>query len=404
MKKTRIKAIKVSQPLGNFFIISIKARILKDISFSEPLTYLSDDGRMKGNQRQINTKRLKEIGKYIDTAEMTFHNSIILSVNNKPDGSIIEEKENRWELIEENGDYIIEFNEDVMAASIIDGQHRMKGFEYIQNESRLEMDLLCSVFFDLPNPYQAYLFATINGNQKRVDKSLALEQFGYYIENEKKEAWTPEKLAANIARELNFEKKSPLFSSIKLAPIYDNEDFAKLNKSNWFISTSAIMEGVLSLITSNYKRDRIEMMNKKMFSGRDRKMVENYNDSSPLRQEFLNYKDEVIKNIVFTFFHSINDKIWSKVDNSNSYLKKTIGVQALFDLLKEHLKNNRTFDPKIIESISKVDFSDNYFQASGIGKTRIRNVIFILNNFRTIEDVKSESDKHEILRLIKSQQ
>jgi DNA phosphorothioation-associated DGQHR protein 1 len=402
MKKTRIKAIKVSQPLGNFFIISIKARILKDISFSEPLTYLSDDGRMKGNQRQINTKRLKEIGKYIDTAEMTFPNSIILSVNNKPDGSIIEEKENRWELIEENGDYIIEFNEDVMAASIIDGQHRMKGFEYIQNESRLEMDLLCSVFFDLPNPYQAYLFATINGNQKRVDKSLALEQFGYYIENEKKEAWTPEKLAANIARELNFEKKSPLFSSIKLAPIYDNEDFAKLNKSNWFISTSAIMEGVLSLITSNYKRDRIEMMNKKMFSGRDRKMVENYNDSSPLRQEFLNYKDEVIKNIVFTFFHSINDMIWSKVDNSNSYLKKTIGVQALFDLLKEHLKNNRTFDPKIIESISKVDFSDNYFQASGIGKTRIRNVIFILNNFRTIEDVKSESDKHEILRLIKS--
>jgi hypothetical protein len=75
-----------------------------------------------------------------------------------------------------------------MAASIIDCQHRMKGFEYIENESRLEMDLLCSVFFDLPNPYQAYLFATINGNQKRVDKSLALEQFGYYIENEKKEA------------------------------------------------------------------------------------------------------------------------------------------------------------------------------------------------------------------------
>lgn len=400
MNKTRIRAIKVSQPLGDFFVISIKARVLKDISFSEPLTYLSDDGRMKGNQRQINTKRLNEIGKYIDTAEMTFPNSIILSVNNKPDGSIIEEKENRWELIEENGDYIIEFREDIKAASIIDGQHRMKGFDYIKNESRLEMDLLCSVFFDLPNPYQAYLFATINGNQKRVDKSLALEQFGYYIENEKKEAWTPEKLAANIARELNFEKNSPLFSSIKLAPIYDNEEFAKLNKSNWFISTSAIMEGILSLLTSNYKRDRIEMMNKKMFSGRDRKMVESYNDSSPLREEFLNYKDEAIKNIIFSFFKSINDLIWSKVDNSNSYLKKTIGIQALFDLLKEHLKVNKTFDPIIIERISKIDFSDNYFQASGIGKTRIRNVIFILNNFKTLENIKQDSDKSEIMRLI----
>ncbi|WP_103191865.1 DGQHR domain-containing protein [Formosa algae] len=167
MKKTRIKALKVSQPLGDFFVISIKARILKNISFSEPLTYLSDDGKMKGNQRQINTKRLSEIGKYIDTAEMTFPNSIILSVNNQPDGSIIEEKESRWELIEENGDYIIEFNEDVMAASIIDGQHRMKGFEYIQNESRLEMDLLCSVFFDLPNPYQAYHFCYYKWKSKK---------------------------------------------------------------------------------------------------------------------------------------------------------------------------------------------------------------------------------------------
>ncbi|WP_253256121.1 ParB N-terminal domain-containing protein [Formosa algae] len=227
-----------------------------------------------------------------------------------------------------------------------------------------------------------------------------MEQFGYYIDNEKKEAWTPEKLAANITRELNFEKNSPLFSSIKLAPIYDNEEFAKLNKSNWFISTSAIMEGILSLLTSNYKRDRIEMMNKKMFSGRDRKMVESYNDSSPLREEFLNYKDEAIKNIVFSFFQSINDLIWSKVDNSNSYLKKTIGIQALFDLLKEHLKVNKTFAPIIIERISKIDFSDNYFQASGIGKTRIRNVIFILNNFKTLEDIKQESDKTEIMRLI----
>jgi hypothetical protein len=164
------------------------------------------------------------------------------------------------------------------------------------------------------------------------------------------------------------------------------------------------MEGVLSLISSNYKRDRIEMMNKKMFSGRDRKMVENYNDLSPLRQEFLNYKDEVIKNIVFPFFHSINDMVWSKVDNSNSYLKKTKGVQALFDLLKEHLKNNTTFVPKIIERISKINFSDNYFQASGIGKTRIRNVIFILNKFKSIEDIKSDSDKEEILRLINNRQ
>lgn len=400
MKKIKLRALKVSQPLGDFFVISIKASILKKISFSEPLTYLSEDGTLKGNQRPINEKRLSEIGKYIDTAEMTFPNSIILSVNNNEDGTIIQETDNRWELKKENDEYFLEFPENMKSASIIDGQHRLNGFDYIKDESRLDMELLCSIFFDLPNPYQAYLFATINGNQKKVDKSLALEQFGYFIEKEEKESWTPEKLAANIVRKLNFDKTSPLYSLIKLAPIYDNEDFIQLNKSNWLISTSAMIEGILSLFTSNYKRDRIEMMNKKIFYGRDRKMLKNLKDSSPLRDEFLNYKDDYIENIVSTFFRVVNDKIWLKTNN-NSYLKKTIGIQVLFDVLKESLKKNKKFDSNIIDSICHVDFSDNYFQASGIGKTRMRNVIFILNKLKSIEQIENENDKREILRLIK---
>jgi DNA phosphorothioation-associated DGQHR protein 1 len=400
MEKIKLRALKVSQPLGDFFVISVKASILKKISFSEPLTYLTEDGVLKGNQRPINEKRLNEIGKYIDTAEMTFPNSIILSVNNNEDGSIIENTENRWELIKENNEYFLEFPQNIKSASIIDGQHRLKGFDYIKDESRLDMELLCSIFFDLPNPYQAYLFATINGNQKKVDKSLALEQFGYFIENEDKESWTPEKLAANIARKLNFDKASPLYSLIKLAPIYNNDDFIQLNKSNWLISTSAMIEGILSLFTSNYKRDRIEMMNKKIFYGRDRKMLKNLKDASPLRDEFLNYKDDYIENVISTFFRIVYEKIWLKVDN-NSYLKKTIGIQVLFDLLKESLKKNKELNSNIIDSISYVDFSDNYFQASGIGKTRMRNVIFILNKLKSIEQIENESDKREILRLIK---
>lgn len=400
MEKIKLRALKVSQPLGDFFVISVKASILKRISFSEPLTYMSEEGHLKGSQRPINLKRLREIGKYIDTAEMTFPNSIILSVNNNEDGSIIQDTNNRWELINENGEYFLEFPKNIKSASIIDGQHRLNGFDYIKDESRLDMELLCSIFFDLPNPYQAYLFATINGNQKKVDKSLALEQFGYFIEKEEKESWTPEKLAANIVRKLNFEKTSPLYSLIKLAPIYNNEDFIELNKSNWLISTSAMIEGILSLITSNYKRDRIEMMNKKIFYGRNRKMLKNLKDSSPLREEFLDYKDDVIENVVFTFFRIVNEKIWSNTGDK-SYLKKTIGIQVLFDLLRESLKNNKEVNSDIIDAISHVDFSDNYFQASGIGKTRMRNVVFILNKLKSIEQIENENDRREILRLIK---
>ncbi|WP_294248548.1 DGQHR domain-containing protein [uncultured Chryseobacterium sp.] len=399
MEKIRLRALKISQPLGDFFVISLKASILKKISFSEPLTYLSEDGTLKGNQRPINEKRLSEIGKYIDTAEMTFPNSIILSVNNNEDGTIIQETDNRWELKKDDDEYFVEFPKNIKSASIIDGQHRLNGFDYIKNKSRLDMELLCSIFFDLPNPYQAYLFATINGNQKKVDKSLALEQFGYFIEKEEKESWTPEKLAANIARKLNFDITSPLYSLIKLAPIYDNEDFVQINKSNWLISTSAMIEGILSLFTSNYKRDRIEMMNKKIFYGRDRKMLKNLKDTSPLRNEFLNYKDDYIEKVISNFFRIISDKIWLKTNN-NSYLKKTIGIQVLFDLLRESLKQNKELNADIIDSISEVDFANNYFQASGIGKTRMRNVIFILTKLKSIEQIENENDKREILRLI----
>jgi hypothetical protein len=41
------------------------------------------------------------------------------------------------------------------------------------------MQLICSIFFELPKPYQAQLFATINSTQKPVDKSLTYELFGY---------------------------------------------------------------------------------------------------------------------------------------------------------------------------------------------------------------------------------
>jgi hypothetical protein len=45
-------------------------------------------------------------------------------------------------------------------------------------------------------------------------------------------------------------------------------------------------------------------------------------------------------------------------------------------------------------------FSDNYFQASGIGKTRIRNVILIANNYKSIVEIKKTSDQEEIKRIL----
>lgn len=61
---------------------------------------------------------------------------------------------------------------------------------------------------DLPLAYQAYLFATININQRKVDKSLAYEQFGYNLDDEEPESWAPDKLAVFFTRRLNLNPES----------------------------------------------------------------------------------------------------------------------------------------------------------------------------------------------------
>ena len=174
-----ISAIKVTQPLGEFYIANIKARDLLKVSTSSVLRY-DKDGTLKGNQRPLKSDRLKAIANFIRSEEMCFPTSIIVAANIDGSGEILEDEDRRWKIERINNDvYQLDIpNQDNISSLIIDGQHRLKSFDLTSDEFK-DIELVCSIFFDLPMPYQAYLFATINGNQKRVDKSLALELFGF---------------------------------------------------------------------------------------------------------------------------------------------------------------------------------------------------------------------------------
>lgn len=80
-------------------------------------------------------------------------------------------------------------------AAVIDGQHRLFAFAKADADKRLDIQLICAVFLDLPKPLQAQLFATINSTQKAVDRSLTFELFGYNVSDETEAYWTPDKLA-----------------------------------------------------------------------------------------------------------------------------------------------------------------------------------------------------------------
>lgn len=378
-------AIKVSQPLCDFYITSMTASDLIKLSFSEQLQYHDDQGKLQGSQRKIDSKRLSEIGRFIDSVEMSFPSSIIIAANYNEDGQLVDDENIRWD-IEQLGENLFKIiiPTDAKLAAVIDGQHRLQGFgnRYLTNNERLNVELPVSIFFDLSNPYQAFLFATINGNQKKVDKSLALEQFGFNVEDEPQHSWTPEKLAVYFARKLNF-KESPIKGHIKIAPKISTQLHKQIfnSEAEWSVSTATVVDGILNLITNNAKRDRVEMAQENIWGKRSRSMVDKFkSDKSPLREEYINKQDNFIFEAVYNFLQATKKTVW-KVYDPKSYIFKTVGIQALFDLLKRILEKNKTTNEdefiKYLDQSNKYNFSSSSIQASGIGRKDIRNALLL---------------------------
>lgn len=61
-----LQAIKVSQPLGDFYIAKIKATDLLSISTSSVARY-DKDGVLRGNQRPLDPPRLRLIANFLST-------------------------------------------------------------------------------------------------------------------------------------------------------------------------------------------------------------------------------------------------------------------------------------------------------------------------------------------------
>ena len=386
-----IKAIKVIQPLGEFYIAKIKASDLLKISTSSVARY-DKDGNLKGNQRPLNEQRLKAIANFIMSDEMSFPTSILIAANIDNDGKIIEDIEHRWNVnpTEYQDVYTLVVPEQI-SSLFIDGQHRLNAFNYA-DENCKDIELVCSIFFDLPNPYQAYLFATINGNQKRVDKSLALELFGYDVDNEPRDTWSPEKLSVFLTRKLNFSKNSPLYQRIKLAPLFSELE-ELVDKNKWLLSTAAMVEGIMSLISTNPQKDRDMLAMKKntIWGDKTRNVLDN-NGKPILRSLYINSEDEKIYKIIENFFCSVKSILWDNA-TSGSVIVKTIGISVLFDVLKTILERDyiqESYD-SYIDKIRDVNFSSHYFALSGGGKTKLRRILKFKLGFISESDLL-ESD------------
>ncbi|WP_394538805.1 DGQHR domain-containing protein [Lysobacter enzymogenes] len=408
----QVPALVVDQPLGVFFVTVLPAELLLEVAYSDALsaTYseTAQSYELHGTQRLPQPKRLDPIAEFINRTDAAFPNAIILAANFRKEDGLSEDEPNsdtdtagdegidnvgneheaitnsavdrRWR-VDPNaaGGYTLTIPTKAKLAAIIDGQHRLFAFTRALARRR-DMSLLCSVFLDLPKPYQAQLFATINSTQKPVDKSLTFELFGYNIAEEGSEYWSPDKLAVFLARRLATDPKSPLQGRILIAPKRD-QTLEALNKgADWCVSTAVVVEGIMRLFTTNPKKDTNQLLHDgthpRLSLAHARK------DRSPMREYYLSENDALIYEVVKNYLEACQITFWASAPKG-SFIVKTVGVQALFDVLRLSIKT--LIDEKDIQTkrfiellrpASAIDFAGADFRnASGSGRSIIKNAI-----------------------------
>ncbi|HIE5949095.1 TPA: DGQHR domain-containing protein [Burkholderia cepacia] len=390
-----VPALRVVQPIGVYYVAVIPAEVLLQVSYSDKLTAKWDAERsiyvLEGTQRPLQEKRFHQIAEYIDRTDSAFPNAIILAANFRQEDGLLETgpdemsqsgtPDPRWSISDGvDGSAMLTIPTGEKLAAIIDGQHRLLGFTQVKNPERLKMQLICSVFLGLPKPFQAQLFATINSTQKAVDKSQTYELFGYNLEDEDPKEWSPDKLAVFITRKLGTDSESPLKGRVVIAAETDEELKALGAEVDWRVSTAVIVDGVLRLISSNPKRDTAAMLED---SRKPRAVLSQGRvDRSVLRDLYLAGQDEVLYILTRNYLDACENIFWRDAPK-DSYITKTVGVQALLDVLKlvaKKANEDRDISVSRFEETLKpaagIDFaSDAFKNASGAGRTTIKRAI-----------------------------
>ncbi len=192
---------------------------LESSAFAEDVNRVASDSYQPGDpyQRLLDRTRARAIVAYLRTEDALLPNGIILAAN---DGVLINKGTGNQVSVEwEGADIVYPFN-------IIDGQHRVEGLKLLAMESPADFadfQVPAAILLDLPFYSQAELFATINGEQKKVNKSQLFDLLGYRPVNDpqlNEKAYRGEmavqRFCHHAVKVLNTSQKSPWHGRIKM--------------------------------------------------------------------------------------------------------------------------------------------------------------------------------------------
>lgn len=342
-----MKAIELYRNNDHIILVTaIKFRDLKNIvKFTQRTSSNWSDNvdeneeSTKFYQRQTNEIRVKNIKKYISSTllensdtEILFPSSMILSINSES---------NEFEKDDFN---VINFELPTEKESclIVDGQHRMKAmfslyhdlknklFEEDNLQIILDYKFNCTILVDYDIWEQAKIFASVNFNQKPVDRSLYYDIFGEVPKSGKDEKLSDLYVAHELGKFLNSSNKSPLKGFVK-----------NFNSNSGFISQAFLTQQILRLLGSR---------------GGWNDVVEDFKKDDDERLDL----HKKLPKIFVAYFNTIKNELseyWPKSieKRDSTILSKTTSLGAFLRLLG---KINELFKLGLFPNHDKKDLKD----------------------------------------------
>lgn len=316
-----IPVFPVRQKIGIFYTGVVSATKLLEICKFDFRRIQDRGGRKEflGIQREIKPKRIRDIAKYIGTSDAVFPTSIVISVDERC-ASLVE-LNGCWQLElsafvdPEDGRINIPFDS---IASIIDGQHRLKSFEGMDD---LVFDLPVSIFVGVDDAIEATIFSTVNLAQTKVNRSLVYDLFSL------DRTRSPEKTAHDIAVALDGLAESPFKDRIKRLGSATQGRFGET------LSQATVVKGILPYISKDPLTDRD--IGKRIGFWPDASSSDFA--TRPLYVFFQKDQDEKILANVMNFFTAVSKRwpmAWERT-GQGAVLNKTNGYNALMRFFKK---------------------------------------------------------------------
>lgn len=204
LQNIKLPAIRGKIGGESFYSFVTTPRNLLKIAFVNHQALNHPDGR-PAYQRMISSKRIKEIGAFIEKGGF-FPTNILVNFSDAPRFDPISNKENTDPNIKFGW---ITLPSKYRSAWIIDGQHRLYGFSHL-DDAHLDQSLFVLGFEKMAVQKEADLFITINHKQKSVPKSLLVSLLADIRMGDSDPSTALSAVGSAVVRALNTDMTSPL--------------------------------------------------------------------------------------------------------------------------------------------------------------------------------------------------